>query len=384
MPFGLLALVGLSQIVGIGTLFYAYAVLAGAMSRELGYSQSWLFGALTISIFIGAAFSPLIGRLIDRHGAYRIVVAGSLLAVVSLVATGLSTGMVSLTMALVLVQIASNMTLYEAVFPALVQIDEKRARKLVAEITLFGGFASTVSWPVTQFSLDAIGWRETWFAFAAINLLFCTPVYAFALRGARAVPALPRSAASGEHPVGQQRTMLLLTIMFCLASFSYQAINYGLVPALVAHGMAPSDVALIGALLGPSSVIARVIDIRFAARVSPLRSATFTILLLCAALIIPIVVFDGSYVGLTLFVVLFGVSQGIFAILRGTLPLELFGSRNYGLRLGAINAARRYTIAACPFLFVFGMETLGVRGAFAALALIAIASYGALHLIPRN
>ena len=385
MPIYSLVLVGTAQIVGIGALFFGYPVLVTAIGLELGYPASWLFGCLTASILIGGLPSPWIGRLIDRHGAYRVVVGGSVLGAVSLVGLGASTGLVSLTLSLLAIQIASNMTLYEAMFPALMQIDQGRARRLISQLTLFGGFSSTVFWPLTQFMLEQIGWRATLFAFAAANLFFVAPVYTFALRNAKPIVFARSRSAPVDQPLVRpgRRSMMLMTAAICLVSFSQQAVVYDFVPALIAHGMDAATVATVGALLGPSSVIARMLDIALGQRVHPLASTIGTMLLLSASLFVPAIVPAGSYPGLILFVILFGVAQGIFAILRGTLPLALFGPVGYGARLGIVYAFRRYAVATSPFLFAFAVEQVGAKTAFALLALISLAGLGLLCLVRK-
>jgi predicted MFS family arabinose efflux permease len=46
-----------------------------------------------------------------------------------------------------------------------------RGRRAISYLTLFGGFASSVFWPVAHLLNDVYGWRTTHVIFAAINLL---------------------------------------------------------------------------------------------------------------------------------------------------------------------------------------------------------------------
>ena len=45
---------GLTQIIGYGTLYYSFSILAPAMAREFGLTQGWVFGALSASLFAGS------------------------------------------------------------------------------------------------------------------------------------------------------------------------------------------------------------------------------------------------------------------------------------------------------------------------------------------
>ena len=44
---------GITQIVGYGTLMYAYAVLLPEMAKDLGLSLSEIFGILSLGLFFG-------------------------------------------------------------------------------------------------------------------------------------------------------------------------------------------------------------------------------------------------------------------------------------------------------------------------------------------
>src|SRR4029453_10353100 len=71
--------------------------------------------------------------------------------------------------------------LYDAAFSTLGRTYGRTARQHITTLTLFGGFASTVCWPLSAFLLQAFGWRGTCLAYAAIQLLFSLAVYIFAL-----------------------------------------------------------------------------------------------------------------------------------------------------------------------------------------------------------
>jgi MFS family permease len=83
-------LLGLTQIIGYGTLYYGFATLAEDMATSLGWSVSWVFGAFSISLIAGAVIAPAIGRRIDRHGAAKVMAVGSVAAAGSLLLTAWS------------------------------------------------------------------------------------------------------------------------------------------------------------------------------------------------------------------------------------------------------------------------------------------------------
>ena len=64
-----------------------------------------------------------------------------------------------------------RLTLYDAAFAALARIAGPRARKPMAQITLFGGLSSTIFWPFGGALLEAIGWRGALLVYAGVALL---------------------------------------------------------------------------------------------------------------------------------------------------------------------------------------------------------------------
>ena len=73
----------------------------------------------------------------------------------------------------------------------------------------------------------------------------------------------------------------------------------------------------------------------------------------------------------------------MLTIARGTLPLAIFGPKNYAYRLGIVGAPARMAQAAAPLVFGFLIDAMGSRILIvsSALSLIALA---ALFLLPAK
>src|SRR5688572_3827666 len=200
-PLAIWAL-GLTQIVGYGTLFYSFSVLAPAMALELALPQQWVFGALSAALFLGSLFAPIAGRWADRFGAGRVMTIGSLAASAALAACALSPGRASFVAALVAMELASCFVLYATAFAAIVQIGPVGAQRSITHLTLIAGFASTLFWPLTSLLHEHLTWREVYLIFAALNLLLCLPIHAWLMRLSRqqrSAMASTVSAAPNEH-----------------------------------------------------------------------------------------------------------------------------------------------------------------------------------------
>jgi sugar phosphate permease len=77
---------GIAQICSYGTIYYAFPLIVVAMQRELGWSKSDVYGALTIGLLLAAALAYPVGLAIDRGHGKRVMVWGSLTAAVLFIA----------------------------------------------------------------------------------------------------------------------------------------------------------------------------------------------------------------------------------------------------------------------------------------------------------
>lgn len=385
---------GATQIVGYGTLYYSFAILAPAMAAELLLPEQWVFAALSVALLLGSLLAPTAGRWADRFGAGRVMTAGSLAAATALAACALAPERISFVAALVAMELASCFVLYSTAFVAIVQIGPLNAQRSIVHLTLIAGFASTLFWPLTTALHTQLSWREVYLVFAAMNLLLCLPVHAWLLRLSRrrsaAAAARPStSAAVGEHQLADPKRIrlafLLMLAGFAIEGFVLSAVLVHMVPLLGALGLGMSA-AFVATVFGPSQVASRLINMVFGGRLRQTVLAVISASLLTAGLA-TLVTSSPWLPGAIAFAILFGLGSGLASIVSGTLPLELFGRDGYGSRLGWISAARQFSAAFAPFALAFMLaqtssavslwSLVGVGAAaivaFATIAMVAIA-----------
>src|SRR5947199_2565503 len=169
---------GVAQIISWGTLFYAIAVLGSAMREELKTSDVIVFGSFTCGLFVSGIVSPWVGRRIDARGGRVVLAGGSLVGALACITLALSSGPITLLAGWVLAGVASAACLYDPAFATLHRISGVSYRRAVTALTLFGGFASTVFWPLSQYLLDTIGWRTAFGIYAALHAVVCFPLHA--------------------------------------------------------------------------------------------------------------------------------------------------------------------------------------------------------------
>jgi MFS family permease len=160
IPPSVIWALGLTQIVGYGTLYYGFAILAPAIGEEFALPKQWVFGALSVALFLGSLLAPIAGRLADSYGAGRIMTYGSLAAALALVACAAAPERFSFAASLIAMELASCFVLYATAFVAIVQIGSIGAQRSITRLTLIAGFASTLFWPLTSALHEHLSWRE--------------------------------------------------------------------------------------------------------------------------------------------------------------------------------------------------------------------------------
>ncbi|MGE0876872.1 MAG: MFS transporter, partial [Burkholderiales bacterium] len=83
------------------------------------------------------------------------------------------------------------------------------------------------------------------------------------------------------------------------------------------------------------------------------------------------------------FTLLMGASQGVITIVRGAVPLALFGTDGYGAVLGVIATPLLIFSAASPTVFALIVDGWGWRAGQVVLLAAAAASWIAMELMSR-
>jgi predicted MFS family arabinose efflux permease len=380
-PFAVVAGLGLTQIIGYGTLYYSFSILAPGMALDLGLSREEVFSIFSVALLVGGLAAPFTGHWLDRVGAARMMAAGSGISALVLALCAASPKTWAYVAAVMAIQIVSGMVQYQAAFAALVERDPRSATRNITYLTLIAGFASSVFWPVTVALSGHLDWRQIYFVFAGLNLFVCLPVHLLLVSGSageRRQAAFRHetySPVAGVLPVHARRGgMVILSIAFALTGFALSSLLTHLVPMLGALGLGAAAVTT-GALFGPAQVASRVVNMVFGERLPPTALAMLSAALIALGGIV-LASSNGHVAGAVLFVLFLGLGSGIGSIAQGSVPLYLFGSEGYGAISGRMTAARLVAGAAAPALFAFGMDRLGIP-----VSLTVNAALGALGMI---
>jgi MFS family permease len=379
---------GIAQILAWGTSIYFPAVFATAIVGDTGWSLGYVVSGTSVGLLIAGLISPQVGVLIDRHGGRPVLMASSLFFAAGLGGIGLAPNLPVYLASWVVIGIGMGTGLYDAAFSALGRIYGHDARGPMTNLTLFGGFASTICWPLSAFMIDHVGWRMACLIFAALHLCLALPLQ-MAVIG-RAAPRTPVAAPPSEQhpsrrpaPIDNEGVIFALVALVLSLSAGIGAIvivNFMIF--LQATGVDYAVAVGLGTLFGPAQVGARVIESLFGARYHPIWTMVASCVLMAAGLLM----LSGHFPSLIVIIVVYAAGFGIFWVGRGTLPLALFGPVRFPRLMGKIAFPSLIVQALAPTAGAWLIETNGAHatiGVLTVLALINVVLIGVLWALCR-
>ena len=380
-PWRAVSVLGITQILSWGALFYPPVLTVPLIAADHGWSPAFAMAGFSVGLFVGGLCARYVGGAIDRFGGHVVMPIGSLIGAAGLVALVWAPGVASYFAAWTTIGVAMAASLYDPAFATLGRIFGSAARAPITVLTLAGGFASTVSWPATQFLIQTVGWRGAYLVYATLLAALAAPLHAF---------ALPRQSASGTSRnvaathkqtkvfVPAHGFAFVLVAGFASYAFVPSALSAQLLAIFHRFGLAPATVVAIGMLFGPAQVLARICELSFARRLHPLWIARGAVGLLVAAFVL-LALLPFSAALAAIFAIMFGTANGLLTIARGTVPLALFGASSYGRLMGRIGGPFLVVQAVAPVMVTFvadhASDAIGLAlvAAFAAIAFVCFA-----------
>lgn len=374
---------GVTQVITWGALFYPPVLTLPAIAAERGWSITFAMGGFSLGLLIAGLASPHTGRLIDRYGGHWVMAAGSLFAAAGLFALTQAAHPLAYLAVWMVLGVAIAASLYDPAFATLGRIFGAGARPAITVLTLAGGFASTVSWPVTWLLMQSAGWRGAYLTYAAVLALIAAPLHAFALPRQRAdLSAQHDGARTASAPVLPSHgwPFILVASAFAAYAFVPSGLSAHLLAIFKRAGVDAATAVAIGTLFGPAQVAARICELAFARSIHPLLVARFAIALLLAAFALLALAGVSAPVA-AVFMVMFGMANGLITITRGALPLALFGPVGYGALMGRIAGPWLIMQSIGPLVLGFVIESISDPGALALTAMLALVAFLCLALL---
>lgn len=386
-PWRAVPVLGVTQILAWGSLIYPPVLIIPLIAADRGWSLSFAMSGLSIGLFCAGLVALTVGKMVDRHGGHVVMSVGSLVGALGLVAIVHADSPAAYVAAWMVTGVGMAASLYDAAFATLGRIFGAGARRPITMLTFPGGLASTVSWPVTHLLITAVGWRGAYLVYAALLVMVALPLHLFALPRTAALatgtPQAPVNVAA-PPPLRPARGFMFALVVAGFAAYAF--IPSGLSAHLLAifkrSGIDPGVAVMIGALFGPAQVTARLAEFAFAGSAHPLSIAR-TALATTACAFLLIAVAGISVPVAAVFSIMFGLSNGLVTIARGTVPLALFGAAGYGAMVGRIAGPWLVMQSLAPLVMALVAERVSDAAALGLAACFAVVALACFWMIRR-
>jgi MFS family permease len=362
-----------AQLISWGAMYYGFAVILDPMSAELGLSRTRLSAGYSLGLLVAGLAAWPVGMLIDRGRARAVMTAGSLLAGLGLALHATVQTDWQLYAVWLLLGFAMAGTLYEPAFAMLIRAYPLDYRRRITVLTLLGGLASTVFWPLSAWLVAHDGWRSALLVMAGLQLVVCAPLHWFGVPpdalpapGGASSPA--GSAAAAAAPAGVGTALRSPVFLLLIGSFSANVLVMASVAAhllgmLERQGLPKVDALLVASCIGPMQVLGRLALFALEGRVRggamtraivwllPLSLITLLLLALPLGAVALAVALAGA--------VLWGTGNGMMTIVKGTAVADLIGAAQVATLNGIAAVPSAFMRASGPFLIAWIWDSTG-------------------------
>jgi len=378
---GMIAMLGVAQICSWGTLYYAFPLIAEAMRAELGWSKEAIYGAASLGLTLSGLAAYPVGAAIDAGRGRMVMTLASLAAGALFVAWSQVSGLWALYAVFGGIGCLQAATLYDPAFAVVARrFGPLNARRAITQLTLWGGFASTVFVPLIQWLIDGFGWRSALLVLGAVNIVACAGLYRLAIDPRRdhaeAMPAHAPALARDEGAVREAMRMPVfwaLALAFVAYATASSALSFHFYPLLIERGLTAGGAVLVFSVIGPAQVAGRTAVWLLAGnapvgRIGSLVVIAFPLSILGFAFAPP------EILPLVLTAAVYGAANGMMTIVRGLSVPEMVSHRAYGAINGAIGTPMRFVQALAPLAVAWLWTTGGSYGlAIAAIFAVTVA-----------
>ncbi|MFZ5495819.1 MAG: MFS transporter [Verrucomicrobiota bacterium] len=360
LPWCLAWRISVGQIVSWGILYYAFTVVVGPMQAATGWSRPFLNAGLSLGLLTWGICAFPAGVWIQRRGGRGIMTLTSVVGGGALALIGFASTPGIYLVAWILLGAAMAGVLYEPAFAVVTAYFGPYYRRGITLVTLVGGLASTAFIPLAQLAVEQRGWRDALISLGVLQTIVCAPLYFFGIprhrgrtviaRDATAISTHARVAAwwiELRRDISDPR-FFGLALWFTAHAATFSGLIFQLVPILQNARVPTATTLQAIALIGPMQVLGRLALATWGKHLATLCVGGWAMLVLGTSLALMLFL-HLTLASLLAFAVLYGASNGVMTILRGTAIAELFGRERYAELNGALSLPAVLAKAASPF-----------------------------------
>ncbi|MFN2520347.1 MAG: MFS transporter [Candidatus Limnocylindria bacterium] len=393
----LAVVLGITETVSWGVLYYAFSVLIPPTTAEMGWSRAQVSGALSLMLVVSGLAGLAVGRWLDEHGPRLLMTTGSIVAVPLVLAWSQVRDLVAFYAIWVGIGVAFAAVNYGPAFATIIVWFRRRRSRALTLVTLLAGFASAVFVPLTAWLVSVQGWRAALVTLAVILAVLTIVPHALFLRrrpadmglgidgdhlgSAGATEATPEASASFREALAHP------TFKWLAIAFSLYALGVGVPVHLVAylgdHGYSLAFAAAATGGIGAAQVVGRLLFAALERRLPPRKVSLLIYASQAVALLL--LLFVPSEAGVLAFVALFGAARGAETLVRSTIIAGLYGPRRIASIAAVLTLATTFTQAISPVSLgaIYDM-TRSYAAGFGALAVLSCVAAFAVYTGDRR
>jgi len=388
--------------VAMGCGSFVYSLFVPPLQESMSWTRGQIMAGYTVFFVTMGLVSPLIGRIVDLHGARRVMSLGALIMGLGFALVSVMQHLYVLYAGYVLVGIGAA-GFGSVPCSAVVSNWFRKNRGTAIGLMSSGiGAGGVVMPPVVNHFLETSGWRGAYFALAVIVWVSVIPLALLVVRtkpaelglcpdGAVQPPA-GASAARGSTGEGMPLKLAVGTSAFWLIAISFVLSAFGRMgalqsqgPNLIDLGFPAATAALALSIIGFGSGVGKFIFGWLCDR-TPLKVAgAIGMALQCAGVVVMLMVTaDSPDVAIWTYSILLGLGAGSWLPIVSMLTSGSFGLRHYGSIYGLISLMLNIGTAAGPLVAGLMFDAMGTyRAAFLVCAVLCAVAVPTVLLVRR-
>ena len=169
-------------------LMHAYSVFLLAFIAEFRWTRAESSIAYSVGQVVGGVSSPLVGGMVDRLGARRMVLLGGCLLALGLLGSAFATSLWQVVLLYgVVMTLGANCISMVVFAPLSSRLFVARRGMAMSMLQSANGFGRAISAPIAQLMVSEVGWRHAYLLQAGVMAVLVLPLAAL-FRGAEQTP----------------------------------------------------------------------------------------------------------------------------------------------------------------------------------------------------
>ena len=373
----IVAVAAITLLLAGGIGYYTFGAFFTPLVDEFQWSRAQISLSMSIMGLIGLA-GPLFGIWVDRYGAKRIMILGSLLMGLSFACLGFTSSIYYFYTMYFVVAVGQMAILHIPVLTLVSQWFEKR-RGLATGISVAGlGLGGTIILPLSAHLISLLGWQWTYHVLGMMICVVLVPLIALIVRNSpHAIGTLPdggqgtaqdaRSVPLSQISIGAQGWTLskalrtpafwLLVVAFSMVFTGTSSVIAHAVPFFVGRGFSNQVASSILGIAVGVSILGRVTTGYLADRISVKYVAILCFMLQAGGLLV--LISPTARAGTPAFIGIFGLAMGGLFVLEPLVIREYFGLESFASIYGGLWAFETLGWGAGPYITGYIFDKTG-------------------------